>query len=414
MFRRFWENNGGNPTVLALSLARLGDAVGNSVLFVTIPLYVAALPAPVFGVPETVRIGILLSLYGLVVAIFQPFTGAWSDRVGKRKLFIQGGLVLMGLSTLAFVIANQFSELLVFRIIQGLGVAVTVPAAVALIAVSSHRKSRGGTMGIYTMFRMLGLGIGPLIGGAIYDRFGFSPSFYAATGFILLGVVVVQIFVHDIAERPNKSIEDPVEPPEDEEGTFKIFDFGLLSAGLVGAAFATFVMAAAFSMMTTLEAQFNARLGMTALSFGIAFSALMISRLIFQVPLGRLSDIWGRRPILIAGLLLMVPTTALLGYAASVFQLTALRVFQGVASAAIAAPAFAVAADLAKEGGEGRQMSIVTMGFGLGVALGPLIAGLLAIISFPLPFIVGGLLSLLGAWVIWRYVPETAPKSEGE
>jgi MFS family permease len=89
-------------------------------------------------------------------------------------------------------------------------------------------------------------------------------------------------------------------------------------------------------------------------------------------------------------------------------------VFQGVASAAIAAPAFAVAADLAKEGGEGRQMSIVTMGFGLGVALGPLIAGLLAIISFPLPFIVGGLLSLLGAWVIWRYVPETAPKSEGE
>ena len=70
-------------------------------------------------------------------------------------------------------------------------------------------------------------------------------------------------------------------------------------------------------------------------------------------------------------------------------------------------PAFAVAADLSRIGGEGRQMSIVTMGFGLGIATGPLIAGFLAVIFFELPFIALGVLSIASAWIVYRYMPET-------
>ncbi len=164
--------------------------------------------------------------------------------------------------------------------------------------------------------------------------------------------------------------------------------------------------------MSALENQFNARLNMNAFLFSIAFSALLFSRIFTQVPLGRLSDRIGRKPIIIAGLVLLGPATALLGYASSVTLLIILRLFQGIGSAAVAAPAFAVAADLAQAGGEGRQMSIITMGFGLGIALGPLLAGVLAVYSFVLPFIIGGILSLLGAWVVYRYVPETVDRAE--
>jgi MFS family permease len=89
-----------------------------------------------------------------------------------------------------------------------------------------------------------------------------------------------------------------------------------------------------------------------------------------------------------------------------------LRVIQGIASAGIAAPAFALAADLSKTGGEGRQMSLTTMGFGLGIALGPLMAGVLAVLSFNLPFVLGGLMSLAGASVVHRYVMETVRHRE--
>ena len=91
----------------------------------------------------------------------------------------------------------------------------------------------------------------------------------------------------------------------------------------------------------------------------------------------------------------------------STAQLTAGRVLQGFASAGVAAPSFALAGDLAKKGSEAQQMSIIAMGFGLGIAVGPLIAGWLAVYAFELPFIVGALLTLVGAWFISRFVQET-------
>jgi len=388
---------GANRTVLALSIARLGDAVGNSILFIIIPLYVAKLPAPWFPLPETVLVGLLISLYGLVNSVLQPLMGAMSDRVSRRKPLIMAGLLLMGLSTLAFVFARQFAGLVVIRALQGIGVALTIPASLALMATATEKRTRGGSMGIYTTMRMVGFAIGPLLGGFLLDQFGFTAAFYAGAAAIFVGMVLVQFWVHEV----------PVDNSAEKGRPFRIVDRELLTAGIIGLSIATFVMASAFSMMTTLEKQFNTRLDQTALGFSVAFSALMISRLIFQIPLGRLSDYIGRKPIIIVGLLLMVPTTILLGLVNTTFQLTGVRLFQGLASAGIAAPAFALAADLSRGGGEGRQMSIVTMGFGLGIALGPLIAGFLAIYFFELPFFIGGLMSLVGAWIVYRYVPET-------
>jgi MFS family permease len=394
---RIAEGIGANRVVMALSVARLGDAIGNSILFIVIPLYVAKLPAPRLPFPESIKVGILISLYGLVNSALQPFVGALSDRSGRRKPFIQGGLVLMGVSTLAFVLAGRFTDLLALRSLQGLGVALTVPASLALMSTATQKQTRGGSMGIYSTMRMLGFAIGPLLGGLLYDHFGFDTAFYTGGAFILLAVILVHVWVKEIPP----SIVDRAKRP------FRIIDWELLTAGILGLGVATFVMASAFSMMTTLEKQFNARLHETAFGFSIAFSALMVSRLIFQIPLGRLSDRVGRKPFILAGLILMAPATALLGEVESTLQLTGLRLLQGLASAAVAAPAFALAADLSKAGGEGRQMSIITMGFGLGIALGPLLAGVLAVSSFELPFLIGGLMSLAGVWIVNRYVPES-------
>jgi MFS family permease len=394
---RLAEGIGANRVVMALSVARLGDAIGNSILFIVIPLYVAKLPAPWLPFPESIRVGILISLYGLVNSVFQPFVGALSDRSGRRKPFIQGGLVLMGVSTLSFVLAGRFADLLALRSLQGLGVALTVPASLALMSTATQRQTRGGSMGIYSTMRMLGFAIGPLLGGLLYDHFGFDAAFYTGGAFILMTVILVQIWVKEI----------PLNIVDRAKRSFKIIDWELLTAGILGLGMATFVMASAFSMMTTLEKQFNARLHETAFGFSIAFSALMVSRLIFQIPLGRLSDRVGRKPLIVLGLIMMAPATALLGEVVTTLQLTGLRLLQGLASAAIAAPAFALAADLSKVGGEGRQMSIITMGFGLGIALGPLLAGVLAVSSFELPFLIGGLMSLAGAWLVNHYVPES-------
>ncbi len=400
MIRKYFIETGGNRTVMALSIARLGDAVGNSILFVVIPLYVAKLPSPFFPIPETIRVGILIAVFGVVTAVLQPFMGAISDRFGKRKAFIQVGLLMMVLGSLGYVIAQDFKDMLIFRSLQGLGVSLTVPASVALIATSSNQRTRGGSMGIYTAFRMAGLAIGPLLGGFVFDRFGFDIAFYIGAGFILLGMLMVQIWIKDLPIPRKPQSENSKKP-------FQILDRSLLSAGILGAGFASLVAAGAFSMLAPLETQFNVRLNETAFGFGLALSALTIGRLIFQIPLGRWSDNIGRKPLIIGGLLLMVPATILMGFVGSTLQLSIARFFQGIGSAGIAAPAFAVAADLARKGSEGQQLSIITLSFGLGIGLGPLLAGILAVYSIELPFLVLGILCLFAAWVVYRYVPET-------
>ena len=391
---------GFNPVVLALSVARLADAMGNSILFIVIPLYVAQLPAPWFPWPEPVRAGVLISMYGFLNACLQPFTGSLSDRINRRKPFIQGGLILMGISTLSFSFAGRFTDLLLLRALQGTGVALTIPASMAVMARASTQQTRGGSMGIYSTARMTGFATGPLLGGFLYDTYGFNWAFYGATILIFIALILVQVLVK---EAPAVKSKVPV------KRSFRIFDRHLLNAGILGAGFATFMMAGAFSMMTPLEEQFNQRLHETALAFSVAFSALMMSRLVLQIPLGKLSDRFGRKPFIVGGLVLMGLSTALLGKASSTEQLIWVRVLQGIGAAGIAAPTFALAGDLARAGGEGQQMSIVTMGFGLGIALGPLIAGLLAVSSFQLPFFFMGFLLLVGAWVIHAKVPETVP-----
>lgn len=403
MIQRLSQAAGLNRQVLALSVARLGDAVGNSILFLILPLYVAKLPAPLVGLPVATRVGLALSLYGLVSALGQPVAGALSDRLGRRKPLILAGLLLMALGTWAFTAIGSYSGLLGLRVLQGLGVALTIPTSLAIMSSATSQATRGGSMGIYTTMRMIGLASGPLLAGVLYQRYGFDAAFYVGTGFVLLGAALVQAWVRD--EGGAASGGTP--------RRFRLFEKGVVTLPMLGLGTATLTMAASFSMMGALENEFNARLEQSALAFAVAFSALMVSRLLLQFPIGRWSDRVGRKPFVVIGLVLMAPATALLGFAATTEQLVLLRVAQGLASAGIAAPTFALAGDLARRGGEGRQMAIVTTGFGLGLSFGPLLAGVLSVVSFTLPFLLGGLLSLLGAWVVIRSVPETVGGAAG-
>ncbi len=389
------EHLGADRTVLALSIARLADGVGNSVLIVILPIYVTRLPS-ILSVPDSVLVGVLISLFGVVNSLAQPVAGALADRFGHWKLWVQGGLVAMALCTLGFVAVGDYRSLVALRMLQGVAFAFTLPASMAILKAVTSTGGRGGAMGVFTTFRMIGFSIGPLLGGWLYSRYGFDSVFWVGAALVALGVVAVQIWV----EEPPK--EEPAEPRQ-----FKLFDTSLYDTGLVCLGFSAFVMASSIVMMSALENELNARLHQTAFGFGVAFSALTLTRVLFQVPLGRVSDHIGRKPLIIGGLLLLAPATAGLGLVGSTLQLTLLRLVQGLATAGIAAPAFALAGDLAKSGGEGRQMSVLTLGFGLGIAVGPLLAGVLGVVAFEIPFVLGGLLAIGAAWVVGRWVPET-------
>lgn len=392
-----WKQIGGNRVVLALSFARMADGIGNSILFVVIPLYVSKLASPDFPLPETVRAGILISVFGIVAGIMQPFFGALVDRLNRRKPFVIGGLLLMAAATAGFTLTDRYLYTLVIRAVQGLGVAITVPASMAILTNATRRESRGGSMGIFSTFRVMSLAIGPLLGGAIHDYFGFDATFFTGAGLIVLSAVLVLYWVAEVRAAT----------PERAHASFRMFDRRVFSGDMLALGFAVFVMATSFAMIAPLEQALNARLNEGAIAFGFAFSALMVTRILVQIPMGYISDRRGRKRLIVGGLLLMTVASAPVGLVTATWQLVGLRLLQGVASGAIAAPAFALGGDLSSAGGEGRQMSVITMGFGFGIALGTLMAGILGVVSLALPFFVEAGLTLVAAWAVHRRVRET-------
>ena len=393
------ERLGVNRVIVALAFARLTDAIGNSMMAVVLPLYVANLPSPLFNLSTPLLVGLLISFYGIVNTVLQPVMGVLADRVGSRKRVIQIGLLLMSLGTLSFVLADQYSHLFLIRGLQGIGVAMTVPATLALMTSASVKGTRGSSMGVYSTARLVGFAAGPLLGGFLFDQFGFVTVFVVGAALVMLGLGLVTRWVNE-AELPVRDL--PVVP-----GPFKVFDREIWSKEVMGLGMATIAMTVSYSMLAALENEFNAKLAQTAFGFGFAFSGLAVGRLLFQIPIGRLSDRIGRKPVIIGGLLAMAPATIFLGYATTTGMLAMGRFLQGVTSAAISSPAFALVGDLARSGGEARQMSVVSTGFFVGAAIGPLIAGGLVGYWFQLPFVVGAVLLILGAVLVYRVVPET-------
>jgi MFS family permease len=394
----FWERMGANQLVWALSLARMGDAIGNSMLFVVIPLYVSALPHPLLSLNEPLLVAVLISTYGFLTAILQPLAGGLGDWLRRRKLLVEIGLAMMLAATIGFIWANRYLDLLWLRVGQGVGVSLTLPASLALMAIGTRNQTRGGSMGIFTTFRMIGFSVGPLLGGFLLDRFGYRVAFCTGAGFVGLGLLAVALWVHE---------EPQGRPPN----RFRLFEAAMFKPGILAVSSATLVMAVAFSELVPLEKQVNARTHETALGFGLSFTALMVSRILLQFPMGHWSDRIGRKPLILMGLIALAPATALLATSGSVLALAGWRATQGIAAAAIAAPAFAVAADLAILGGEGRQMSIATMGFSLGIAIGPLLTGWLVRYFFELPFLISAVLCLASALLVYLFVPETANRA---
>ena len=104
---------------------------------------------------------------------------------------------------------------------------------------------------------------------------------------------------------------------------------------------------------------------------GLAFGAFGITALVCRPFAGRLSDQWGRRPLLVFGALVCAVGMALMPYAESLALVVGLRLLQGVAEAAFFVASFALLADLAPPSRTGEAFSYNSLGLYLGIAFGP-------------------------------------------
>jgi MFS family permease len=432
---------GTDRRVIVLALARMVGALGNSFLIVVLPLYIASgdvdlvgivgsdlgVGSLAFALTEPVLIGLVLSLFGFVNSLAQPFAGRLSDRVARRKLFILVGIGVLGSASGAYAFVESYWVVLGLRALQGLGIGIAVPATVALVNEYSTGGDRGGSFGVFNTFRLLGFGFGPLLAGAIVQfgpyalpgggtLSGFDAAFAvaflgAASSFALVSVFVADADVEgaDAPDRTGAAGDEADADAETDDDGLPISVTGekqLLDPILV-LGLATVFLAITIALFATLQAQINARLGQGSFLFSAQFGAVVIANVTFQIPVGRLSDTYGRKPFLVGGFLLLIPSVFAQGVVTSPALMLVARLLQGVSVAAVFAPSLALAGDLAGEGRSGSTLSVLTMGFGIGVAIGPLASGYLVGFGFVWPFAVGAVLAVLGLVLVVTQVEDT-------
>ncbi|MDS0222623.1 MFS transporter [Haloarcula sp. S1AR25-5A] len=418
---------GTDTRVLTLAFARMADALGNSFLIIVLPLYIASGQVSLAGIvgeqilgftlqTETL-IGLVLSLFGLLNSFGQPFTGRLSDRTGRRRIFVLTGLVLFAIGSAAYPFLSSYWTVLAARAFQGLGAAFTIPATVALVNdYAASDAERGGNFGVFNTFRLIGFGFGPIIAGVVitgglaandvvtYRVAGFSMSgFTAAFAIAVLGAVVSFVLVWALIRDP------PFEAEAGQNLSIAVLDRngeGLDSVFVLGVG--TFMMATTIALFATLEGPIRMRLDESTLFFSVQFAAVVIANVVFQVPIGRASDRFGRRPFIVAGFVVLVPSVFAQGIVTGPWSMLLARFIQGIAVALVFAPSLALAGDLAGARGSGTTLSVLTMAFGLGVAIGPLASGLLYNLgSFSTPFTAGAALAFVGLVLTYTQVEET-------
>jgi MFS family permease len=406
------EYLGVSREVLALAIARMADAVGNSFLIVVLPLYIASgtIEGGAGGLGVSLLTGIILAAFGFFNSALQPFAGRLSDRLGKRKAFVLGGLLILTVANFTYSLASSYWMLLAIRAAQGIGASLTIVATIALVNELADDAARGGNMGTYNTFRLLGFGTGPIVAGSVVSNGPYSPlglsmtgfeaAFYIATLSAVVSIVLVTLLVRD---------PDIERSTDDADTSIAVLDHD--SDGLLDPVFtlgvASLFMAIGIALLSAIEPQVNARLGQGAQLFGIEFSAFILMQVLLQAPIGSASDRYGRKPFILVGLVLLVPATLVQGLVVAPWQMILARSAQGIAGALVFAPALALAGDLASKGASGTQLSVLTMSFGLGTAIGPLASGFLVRFGYVTPFAFGAALAALGFVLVYTQVQET-------
>ncbi len=400
--------------VLVLALARFADAVGNSFLIVVLPLLIASesLSGDAFGLSPAFVTGLILSLYGFLNSLGQPFTGRLSDRTGDRKRFVLIGLAILTGANLTYAFVGDYVSLLLVRGLQGVGVAFTIPSTIALINDLATDDSRGGNMGLFNAFRMLGIGLGPIAAGVIVDAGPYSLSVIGArvTGFdAAFYIAGLTVFVSYVAVWVLVSNPESLEASAGEDLSIDVFasESDTLLDPIFTLAVAGMFMAIAIGLIATLEPVINERLGQHTAWFGLQFGAFVLAQILLQIPIGAASDRWGRRPFVLLGLAVLVPATLAQGLVTTSWGMLLTRIGQGISGAMVFAPGLALAGDLADARNAGTKLSVLTMSFGLGTAIGPLAAGFLVRFGYPIPFVFGAALALVGVVLVYTQVEET-------
>ena len=388
-------NSTGLPReVWILSWANIMIALGYGIVSPVMPAF-----ARTFGVSIT-AVAFLITVFSVSRLCFAPVSGLLVQHLGERRIYI-GGLLVVALATIACALSQTYWQLLLFRVISGIGSTMFFVSALGLMIHISPVDARGRIAGMFTTSFMIGAVGGPAIGG-LTAGLGLTAPFIVY-GVALLGVTVVLIY-----GLRNSTLG---EPRELTRSTVTMRE-ALRSRAYWSVLFANFATGwSAFGLRIALVPLFISDvMGRSVGVIGLVLGAFAAGNALAVIPSGYLSDRMGRRTLLIVGLAASGVAIVALGNVTSLPVFLVIAGVSGVTTGIYMSPLQASVADiLGSEARAGTPVAAVQMMADLGAIIGSMTVGWVAQhLSFSWDFIISGVILLIAA-VGWVFSPETRP-----
>ena len=380
---------------------------GIGVVFPVMPLYARS-----FGVGYD-GVGVFIGAFGFMRLFGDLIGGAVVDRKGERWTAMTG-MTFLALCAAATGLAPSYGVAIVFWGLAGIGSAVSSSSMFTYIVKVAPPDRVGRVLSFFFGAFNIGIIAGGTIGGVVASTFGLAAPLFLYSAILVLGAwIYVPFFIRPI-EKPTSEV--PAVAPEAEAATAEaalpsrgpvrsmLRLPGFMIAMITNLAY-IWMVGAVFNTLLALLA--TDRLGLSEAGIGVLFSITVAVEFIVLFPAGAWADRYGRRAVLIPGLIGLALSLAAMGFSTSVWMLVAALIGNALFGGLAGVPPAAIVSDVVPERQKGIAMGTFRFFGDIGFLMGPLVAGATSkAFGFEVAFMLAAVPSLVAVTMVIRG-PET-------
>jgi MFS family permease len=328
--------------------------------FISFQLLLATLPLYVInnlGGRES-DVGLLMGATAIIALATRPISGWAVEAIGRKPVMLYGSAAFT-IATITYAIVGSVPGLFIGRLIHGTGIGTSNTASAVYVADQAPAKRRGEAMGYYGMSQSMAQAIGPALGLALMEAFGFPVLFAACIALSVASLLLALLLGEQhIRQRGLRLAWRMFISP-------RALSPAVLAIGL---AFATGAVSSFIPLYGRAQGVSNP---------GFFFTILAIAMFVARPLSGSLSDRLGRMSVIIPGVVVIGVGLGILAYSGQWWSLVASALLMGLGVGTAQPALMALMIDVAGMKELGGAMSTYGIGMDIGVAIGSMMLGVI-------------------------------------
>jgi MFS family permease len=305
--------------------------------------------------------GLIIALFTLMAGISRPFSGKLTDTIGRVPVMVFGSLVCV-VCSLLYPVLTSVAGFLLLRFVHGFSTGFKPTATAAYGADVVHESRRGEAMGALAIGYTIGASAGPMLGSYLVNYYSYDIMFYVSA-FLALGSVII---LYNVKETLPNATRFKVEH-------LKINQTEIFDASAIRPALITLLLCFSIGTVLTVAPDFSEHVGLH--NKGIFFAFFTVASLFIRFVAGKISDKYGRVPVLIGSTAVLVVAMIILALSHSVTMMLVGAVLYGLSWGINSPVITAWTVDLCKPVNRGKAIASMYIALEVGIGTGALFSG---------------------------------------